>query len=175
MTLIDKGITVDLKTSAIGYANRGWPVFPVHYPNDGECSCGKPNCKSPAKHPMTPQGLKDATTNVATIDVWWSRWPNANIGIVTGRVSGIVVVDVDAKSGGLETWAELQDIHGRVDTLTAVTGGGGRHFFFAAPPGLDLKSTAGVLGAGIDTRAEGGYIVAPPSLHISGDRYEWET
>lgn len=175
MTLIDNLTTTDLKASALDYAARGWLVFPVHYPYEGRCSCGNPDCKRPAKHPMTPQGLKNATTNVATIAAMWSRRPNANIGIVTGRVSGIVVVDVDAKSGGLETWAELQDIHGRVNTLTAITGGGGRHFFFEAPSGLLLKSTVGGLGAGIDTRAEGGYIVAPPSIHISGVRYEWES
>ncbi len=141
MTLIDNLITKDLKAAALGYATKGWFVFPVHHPDNDRRSCRNPNCPSPAKPPITTQGLKNATTDPGTLDVWWSRCPNANIGIVTGRVSGIVVEDVDAKSGGLETWAKLQDIQGRVDTLAAVTGVGG------------------------------GYIVAPAWVHISGDRY----
>ena len=158
---------------ASSYAARGLHVFPLHWPRDGVCSCGRPDCSSPAKHPLTPNGLRDATINTDRIRDWWTRWPDANIGIVTGQVSGIVVVDVDPDKGGLESWAELQDIHGRIDTLTSLTGGGGMHLWFQAPAG-ELKSTTSEIAPGIDTRAEGGYVVAPPSLHISGRRYEWE-
>ena len=158
---------------ALRYAARGRHVFPVHWPRDGVCSCGRPDCGSPAKHPLTTNGLRDATTNSEQIREWWQRWPDANIGIVTGQASGIVVVDVDAGKGGLQSWAELQDIHGRIDTLTSLTGGGGMHLWFQAPAD-ELKSTAGTIAPGIDTRAEGGYVVAPPSLHISGQRYAWE-
>ena len=158
---------------ALRYAARGRHVFPVHWPRDGVCSCGRPDCGSPAKHPLTTNGLRDATTNSEQIREWWQRWPDANIGIVTGQASGIVVVDVDAGKGGLQSWAELQDIHGRIDTLTSLTGGGGMHLWFQAPADA-LKSTAGTIAPGIDTRAEGGYVVAPPSLHISGQRYAWE-
>ena len=94
---------------ALRYAVRRWHVFPVHWPRDGVCSCGKPDCgTSSAKHPLTPNGLKDATTNPEQIRNWWTRWPYANIGIVTGKVSGIVVVDVDPEKGGMESWADLQ-------------------------------------------------------------------
>jgi len=158
---------------ALQYAALGWPVFPLHWPQDGMCSCGRPDCSSPAKHPLTPNGLKDATVNTETIRDRWTRWPDANIGVVTGQASGVVVVDVDAGHGGIESWAELQDIHGRIDTLTSLTGGGGMHLWFQVPAD-ELKSTAGKIAPGIDTRAEGGYVVAPPSLHISGQRYAWE-
>lgn len=156
-----------------GYAERGWHVFPCHSPVEHGCSCGKADCTSPAKHPRTVNGLNDATTNVDLITNWWTTWPEANIGVRTGKISGIVVLDVDAKHDGLESWRDLQDLNGRVDTLTCHTGGGGLHLYFTAPD-EELKSTTGDIGLGVDTRAEGGYVVAPPSLHISGKRYQWE-
>ena len=158
---------------ALQYAHRGWHVFPLHSVRNGLCSCGKPSCENPAKHPRTEHGLLDATIDVDTIAKWWSTWPDANIGIRTGQISGVVVLDLDAKNGGLESWNELQDIHGRVETLTCRTGGGGLHLYFEAPAD-ELKSTGSQIAPGIDTRAEGGYVVAPPSLHISGRRYQWE-
>ncbi len=158
---------------AIDYARRGWHVFPVHSPMDGACSCGKPDCESPANHPRTPKGLNDATIDRGVITEYWTRWPDANIGIRTGQISGVVVIDVDADKGGLESWAELQDINGRVETLTCHTGGGGLHLYFAAPRD-ELRSTGSAIATGIDTRAEGGYVLAPPSLHMSGQRYRWE-
>ena len=84
------------------------------------------------------------------------------------------MVDTDLKNDGPKNWSELQDMHGVVETLTARTGGGGEHWIFLAPSDRQLKNTASVIAPGIDTRAEGGYIVAPPSLHMSGQRYEWD-
>jgi putative DNA primase/helicase len=87
--------------AAITYAQRsGWRVFPIHWPVDGTCSCKNPDCQSPAKHPLTPNGFKDATTNPKIISEWWTKWPSANIGIATGAVSGIVVVDIDNRGEG---------------------------------------------------------------------------
>ena len=164
---------------ALGYAARGWHVFPLHSVVGNHCSCRNPKCTvedggSPAKHPRTLRGLLNATTNQEQIRLWWGRWPDANIGVRTGQISGIVVLDVDTDKGGLETWTKLQEINGRVEALTSHTGGGGVHLFFKAPEGVVLKSTAGIIGPGVDTRAEGGYVVAPPSVHISGRRYEWD-
>ena len=107
MTLVNNFTITDLRASAFGYARRGWPVFPIHHPIDGECSCGKPNCTSQAKHPLTP-GAQKCDPRPRNHRYLVEQGPSANIGIVTGRASGIAVVDVDAKSGGLETWAELQ-------------------------------------------------------------------
>lgn len=162
-----------LHESAIRYAAQGWPVLPLHHPIEGACSCGNPDCSSPGKHPRTEHGLSDATTDPEAITRWWAEDPNANIGVRTGHVSGMVVLDIDAKNGGLESWRDLQDFNGRVDTLTSHTGGGGLHLFFEAPT-EDLKSTSSQIAPGVDTKAEGGYVVMPPSLHISGKRYRWE-
>jgi putative DNA primase/helicase len=141
--------------AALKYAARGFPVFP---------------CRG--KRPRTAKGFHDATTDTATIRAWWAQWPNANIGIPTGRVSGLAVVDVDAE--GLPQLANLERFHGRVpQTVTARTGGGGRHLIFRYREGF--RTSAGVIARGIDTRGDGGYIIAPPSIHpTTGMPYEWE-
>ena len=165
--------TNSLLQTTLGYAERGWPMFPCHSPANERCSCGKADCSSPAKHPRTAHGLDDATTDPETIRAWWERWADANVAVRTGKVSGIVVIDIDASRGGLEAWSELQDMNGRVDTLTSITGGGGKHLIFLAPD-QGLKNTSDHIAPGVDTRAEGGYIIAPPSVHISGQPYSWE-
>src|SRR6266700_2778202 len=77
--------------AALTYAQKhGWAVLPIHTPRGGQCSCGNPTCTSVGKHPRTPHGVKDATTDEATIRDWWTRWPDANIGIATGADSGLV-------------------------------------------------------------------------------------
>ena len=94
------------------------------------------------------------------------------VGIPTGAISGIDALDVDPRHGGDQSIADLQRKHGRLPvTLTSRTGGGGWHVFFKG----DLPNSAGALGAGIDMRGDGGYVVAPPSLHVSGRRYEWRS
>lgn len=162
-----------LLEAALVYARRGWPVLPLHSITKDHCTCGKPDCGSPAKHPRTEHGLTDASTEPSQLQAWWTQWPDANIGITTGRHSRIVVLDCDAKSGGPDRIRELMDINGAITTLTSLTGGGGQHWVFQAPP-EPLRNTAGVIATGIDTRAEGGYIVAPPSIHLSGKKYEWD-
>ena len=169
----DDGRVRDLALeTALVYASRGWPVFPVHTPTGAECSCGKPNCEHAGKHPRTKHGFHDATTDQTTIQRWWTRWPDANIGIATGAASGLVVLDVDPRHGGDETLADLERKHGSLpNTVECLTGGGGRHIYFAHPGG-QVKSRT--IAPGVDVKADGGYIVAPPSVHASGRRYEWE-
>ena len=163
--------------AALRYAERGWAVLPVAGMVDGRCGCARP-CDRPAKHPLTHHGLLDATTDAATIRGWWARHPGANIGVATGA-SGLVVIDVDTPDGE-GSLARLDALGLRPEpTLTALTGGGGRHLVYAAGT-TELHNTAGGLpGVGealpdIDLRAQGGYIVAPPSMHASGARYRWE-
>jgi Bifunctional DNA primase/polymerase, N-terminal len=164
----------ELLQVALSYAGRGWPVFPLHTPVNARCSCGKRGCSSIGKHPRTPHGLKDATTDAVIIRQWWARWPAANIGLVTGEPSGLVVVDIDPRSGGDVTLEDLEAEQGPFpETVEALTGGGGRHLFYRHPRER-VTSGADSLGPGVDVKADSGYVVGPPSLHASGRRYEWE-
>lgn len=154
-------------------------MFPLHTIRAGRCSCRHEDCSHPAKHPLTRHGLRDATTNPEQIRSWWGRWPWANVGIATGADSGLIVIDVDPRSGGDESLARLQSLMGSLPaTLIVSTGGGGRHLFYAHP-GVEVGNTAGRLPGvaetlpGIDLRGDGGYVVAPPSRHASGRPYRW--
>jgi putative DNA primase/helicase len=160
--------------AALGYAEHGWEVLPLHSLDSDRCSCGRAACSSPGKHPRTASGLNDATSKCAQIEDWWSAWPDANVGVRTGAVSGLVVLDIDAKSNGEHSLNVLESEHGPLPTtVTALTGGGGRHLLFAHP-GVEIRNSAGMLGAGLDVRGDGGYIVAPPSSHATGARYRWQ-
>ena len=161
---------------ALDYASRGWAVFPVYGITDGYCACGDPTCSSPGKHPMIGGGCKSATTNAGTISNWWTEYPNANIGIATGSGSGLLVVDVDEGPGknGFASLAKLEDQVGLIPkNLVVRTGSGGQHIYLKAPDTV-VRNSASKLAPFIDIRGEGGYVVAPPSLHISGDFYTWE-
>src|SRR5262245_34633273 len=101
--------------AAIAYIERGLPVFPVHSPNgDGGRSCGNAACTSPAKHPRTEHGFHDATTDRETVVASWTRWPDANIGMPTGKKSGYDVLDVDVQHGGAGTLSRLEQRHGKL-------------------------------------------------------------
>ena len=159
---------------ALDYAGFGWPVLLLHSIDGGRCTCGRSDCHSVAKHPRTEHGLRDATTDQSIMRSWWSRCPNANVGILTGQRSGFVVLDVDPQHGGSKTLSDLEGRFGRLPkTLVSRTGNGGRHILFQHP-GYYVKTKQGALGAGLDIKGDGGYIVAPPSLHRSGQHYRWE-
>lgn len=151
---------------ALGLARRGFRVFPLHWPARAGCSCGRADCGNIGKHPRTRHGRNDATTDEAVIRRWWSFWPKANVGIATGN--GLAVLDVDPRHGGTDSLLELEREHGELITLTASTGGGGLHLYFRG----ELRTRAG-FRPGLDLRGVGGSVVAPPSRHASGGRYEW--
>jgi hypothetical protein len=161
-------------TAALEYAARGWLVFPVHTPVNGGCSCGDPTCDHVGKHPRTEHGFLDATRDVERIRDWWEKkYPSANIGIATGTASGIVVLDVDPRNGGEASLEELEKKIGPLPrTVAVLTGGGGMHFYFKAEE--PLRCTTDALGPGLDFKADGGYVIAPPSVHPSGESYFWE-
>jgi bifunctional DNA primase/polymerase-like protein/AAA domain-containing protein/primase-like protein len=162
-----------LFTAALSYAQRDWPVLPLHFVQEGRCSCGRVECGSTGKHPRTPQGVKDATTDQETIRRWWMDFPEANIGIATGWKSGLVVLDVDPRHDGDDSLSQLERKYGELShTVEVLTGGGGRHIYFRHPGG-PIKSKA--IAPGLDIKADGGYVVGPPSEHISGRTYEWES
>lgn len=157
--------------SALEYAQRGWPIFPIHGIRANGCTCAEgKKCRSAGKHPKTRNGLKNATKEEAIIRGWFQHG-DTNIGILTGEVSGLIVVDVDAKNGGLESLKSMI----LPKTLTVETGGGGYHFYFQYPAGQKINNSASKLAQGVDIRANGGYVVAPPSTHISGKTYRWST
>jgi len=153
---------------AKAYAEKGWAVLPVHTIIDGKCTCGKANCSSAGKHPATPRGVKDATTDLSQIERWFGSDRVCNIGIAAGSASGLAVLDIDPKDNGDESIKQ----YSVPDTLEVITGSGGTHYYFADPDGTTGNSV-GKLGSGIDVRGNNGYVVAPPSLHLSGNEYRW--
>jgi hypothetical protein len=166
---------VDVRTmlrAALQYVSRRWAVFPCHTPSFEDCSCGRRGCMSAGKHPRTRNGVHDATTDRATVAGWWRRWPRANIAVATGRPSGAVVVDIDSRHGGREVWRTLTASRPPIEVPVVATGTGW-HLWFAHPH-RPIPNSAGRLGAGIDIRGDGGYVIAPPSLHPSGRRYRWQ-
>lgn len=159
---------------ALAYAARAWPVFPCHTPTERGCSCHQDCGRRIGKHPRTQHGLTEATTTAAAIQRWWQQWPQANIGLVTGSLSGLVVLDVDPYAGGDASLQALCAMYHPIpETVEQLTGGGGVHYLFAHP-GMPIPNDVGTLGPGLDVRGDGGYIIAPPSLHRSGQRYAWE-
>jgi hypothetical protein len=161
----------DRLLAALAYARRGWPVFPVHTIDAlGGCTCGNPGCRDAGKHPRTGHGFKDATTDEDKIGGWWSTWPDANVGIATGSVSGLAIIDIDQP----EIPEALLELLGpeAASTPTVRTGGGGLHMYFKHP-GDRVPSRTHVMGLAVDVRGDGGYIIAPPSSHESGNAYEW--
>lgn len=147
------------------------PVFPIWGITNGKCDCGDVGCNSPGKHPLgklVPHGHNDASQNPETIESWWTEYPNANIGLVTG--DDLIILDVDAADGEA-TLARLQSELGTLsETLTAKTGDG-RHLYCQKPPEVQITNSTPRDWKNIDVRGDGGYVVGPGSLHSSGVEY----
>ena len=132
------------------------------------------------KRPLTPQGFKNATTDLVQIETWWRRWPDALIGAPTGPHSRIWAVDLDLDPDkgidGPAAMARLEAEHERLPTtLKTRTPRGGLHLLFAWDPERPVPNSCGKVGAGIDIRGDGGYIIVPPSKRGDGASYQWET
>jgi putative DNA primase/helicase len=165
----------ELTLHALAYARRGWYVFPIYEPNGNVCACGDTECgRNAGKHPRTTHGLLDATIDEGQIREWWDRWPFANIGVAT-EPSRLFVLDFDKRHGGLESLRRLVAEHGDFNTRGALSGGGGEHLFFRATIEAASRSNVFKEYPGIDVRAKGGYIIAPPSKHIDGLWYAWNS
>lgn len=165
---------------ALSYAAFGWRVFPVYEVEKFDdqppiCVCAEGiNCGRPGKHPRTPSGHDEGTTDPGTIRLWWTKWPNANIGIATGKASNLTVIDADCSDGkpGLINLTTLCSPHGGLPaTRQVTTGSGGLHLYFTYCAALTTGQNT--LAEAIDTRNDGGYVVAPGSTHISGGTYSW--
>lgn len=163
---------ISRKSLALKHVKCGLHVFPLHTVVSGRCSCqAGSDCSHPGKHPRTPNGVKDATTARPIIKGWWKKWPDANIGIATGRSSGIFIVDVDGDVGKASL-KKLQAKHGRLPETVTVKTGSGRHLYFQCD-GLRIGNSVGTLRSGIDVRGEGGYVVGVGSAHVTGARYRF--
>ena len=177
--------------SAHLYLPLGWRLLPLHSVRaDGRCTCGhtetapkvcecgNPTCSrhhgegSIGKHPRLPDWATAASNDADQAAQWSARWPGSNVGVATGRGSGVIVLDVDTYKGGAESLAALEAKHGALPlTATSRTGGGGLQYFFQAGD-TAITNSAGRLGTGLDFRAEGGQAVLPPSVSGRG-AYTW--
>ncbi len=138
-----------LLNAALGYLKQGFYVFPL---------------KPKSKAPLTPNGFKDASNDPEIVKAWWKKHPNANVGIATGEISDLIVIDVDG---------EYPDTFPAIPKTARVKTKKGYHLYLKYPQGQMIKSRAKIDGYDVDVRANGGYIVAPPSIHPDGGRYEF--
>lgn len=177
--------TLDL---VLTYLDNGLGVFPLHTWRNGLCTCMRADCRSPAKHPVLRpahrkddprrgtcqgecgrpgHGVYDATLDRGQVAEWFARFPGCNWG--GSPPPGVIVVDVDPRHRGDVSLQAMWDEHGVFPrTLTAETGSGGRHYWL-----LHDGPARGRIGEGLDVKKAGGYLVLPPSLHASGNRYRW--
>jgi hypothetical protein len=144
--------------AAKAYLSRQWSILPL-----------RPREKRPI---IQWEPLQSARPSQAELILWFERWPDANIGIITGEISNLIVIDIDPDHGGD---ASLERLERRFQplptTVEAKSGGGGRHLYFTHPGGIIRNRAA--IAQGIDLRGDGGYVVAPPSIHPNGARYTW--
>ena len=156
--------------TAIDYARRGFSVIPLHgILPDGRCTCGKARCADAGKHPLGGKWKHLQTTPLTEVQIRdvFGKNPHANVGIVTGAVSGLIVIDMDGAEGP-KSYAGLVPKEDRPLGPGVRTGNGG-HLYFRHP-GHGLKNFV-KKHPGLDARADGGYVVAPPSRHASGREY----
>jgi len=149
----------DVVAWALRYARRGWQVLPL---------------AAGAKCPAIPagRGVYGATTSAEQIRAWWTSASALNIGIACGAKSSLLVVDVDPRNGGDETLGALERHYGQLPaTPRVLTPGGGQHLYFHFPNAIQTRTT---LGEGLDLKTNGGFVVAPPSVHPNGGLYRWD-
>lgn len=173
-----------LLEAALDLGARGFRVLPLHTVERGVCSCPKAEkcLKSAGKHPRFGGWQEQASSDPRRIRTWWGKWPTANIGLAMGGPGRVVALDVDGPEGRA-TLARLEREHGPLPvTLTSRSGraDGGEHRFYRVPDALPLEAIANGVGRarasnhpGIDVRADGAQVVAPPSVHYTGNRYAW--
>jgi Bifunctional DNA primase/polymerase, N-terminal len=150
------------------YAALGYPVVPMHAAQPGGgCSCPDPGCPEAGKHPRLRGWQRLAAVDPAVVGEWWRRWPQANLGLATGRAFD--VLDLDGQQGVEALRAAVLINPAEHPGPVARTGGGGWHLLYAPTA---LGNRVGLL-CGVDWRGRGGLIVAPPSQHVSGRRYHW--
>ena len=167
---------MDLTEAALLCARAGLRIHPLYSVDDSlVCTCwARERCpeKQRGKHPRLASWQTQASSDLSRVAAWWGQWPTAGIGVATGPGSGVWVLDCDGEEA-LEWYRNQTKAEGLVKTRGARTGRG-RHFWFRWSENVDIRNIQGVV-PGVDVRGEGGYVIAPPTLHRSGQRYEWLT
>ncbi len=148
---------IPLKVAALRYARLGFAIFPITAEK-----------KSP---PLIKNWPTQATTDQQQIKAWWNRWPYANIGIATGQISKLLVLDIDSSKDGFRSLANLITENGELPVTAKQRTGSGVHYLFKCEK--PIGNSVSKIGLGIDTRGNRGYIVAAPSVHPNGSNYEW--
>jgi hypothetical protein len=187
-------VSAELRAAALAYASRGIPVLPLHYPVASVtaarpvpvgqppaspawslgCSCGDRACGQVGKHPLgalVPHGLREATCNRARILAWWSQHPQANVGLACGHRFDVLDLDGPHGVAALRAFAAEHGmaLPARGPVVRSGRAEEGWHYYLA-PAGLPRRPR---LLEGVDYQALGGYVVAPPSRHATGQRYAW--
>lgn len=156
--------------AALRYCRRGWSVVPLHgIRQNGLCTCGNATCSAPGKHPIGKwKHLQEYRMTEEEITTFYARRPWANVGIVTGAISGgLIVLDADGDAARYELTERAIDLGSGPTVIT----GRGYHYYLHGGE-RQLGNFSGSL-PNVDGRADGGYVVAPPSMHVSGKRYEF--
>lgn len=145
---------------ALAYVQQlNFKIFPIHYKS---------------KVPMTKNGFYDATDDIDQITNWFTLYPNAGIGIPTGEINNIVVLDVDPRNGGKESLNKLVKNYGGLPhTVKCITAGGGVHYYFQYDERVKSTDLKRFGFPGLDIQADGRYVIAPPSIHPNGKQYYW--
>lgn len=150
--------------AALEYAGRGWPCYPV---------------ERGGKRPLLREWPTAASTDPEQLIAWWTRWPDANLAIVTGGRSAVVGIDLDDDDVGGDAYGALLVVHGSPGSMAHPDGaairtgreGGGWRLLFRIPDGVTIRK--GVLTPGVEFMGDGGSAIMPPSVHPSGRRYVW--
>jgi len=154
------------------YIDKNWNIIPIYSVIDGVCRCGRSNCPAPGKHPMLNDWKRFQNDRVThdQLDAWIEEYPDSNYAVITGKISDLVVVDVDGELGKNSFKEHINEFP---STLISKTGKG-YHLYYKYPTDQRrVKNAVGIYN-GIDIRADGGYVLIPPSKHISGNIYQWE-
>lgn len=160
----------ELLNAALKYAELGYHVIPLFGIVEGKCECGKADCVSPGKHPRIQDWQHKASSEDAVVRRWWGMWEQSNIGILLNP--DLVVLDIDrhGDTDGYESFRKAEELHGPIpETVSATTGGGGLHFYFRG----NCRTHKYKSLPGVDVKGQDSFTILPPSLHVSGKRYEW--
>lgn len=159
----------DNKVIAEHLCKHNFSILPVFSVRDGKCGCNK-TCDKQGKHPATMHGVKDATKDVTEITSWLND--GYNIALATGETSGVFVLDVDDE----QSLTALEAKHGKLpQTWTVLTGSGGKHIYFKFDDRCKMLKNSVKFCGNLDIRTTNGYVLLPPSKHLSGNTYSWVT